>query len=67
MAWPLSSKVSSEMLTNSTRPSQVWSAEVKRYPENLETRLMHNCGTILTFGDRILVAGYFYNPNGRSP
>ena len=35
-------------------------------PENLETRLMHNCGTILTFGDRILVAGYYYNPNGRS-
>ena len=34
-------------------------------PENLETRLMHNNGTILTFGDRILVAGYFYNPNGR--
>lgn len=33
--------------------------------ENLETRLMHNCGTILTFGDRILVAGYYYNPNGR--
>lgn len=30
MAWPLSSKVSSEMLTSSTRPSQVWSAVVKR-------------------------------------
>lgn len=26
-------------------------------PENLEMRLMNNCGTILTFGDRILVAG----------
>ena len=35
-------------------------------PENLETRLMHNGGTLLTFGDRILVAGYFFNPNGRS-
>jgi len=35
-------------------------------PENLETWLMHNNGTILIFGDRILVAGYFYNPNGRS-
>ena len=35
-------------------------------PENLETRLMNSNGTILTFGDRILVAGYFYNPNGRS-
>ena len=35
-------------------------------PENLETRLMHNSGTLLTFGDRILVAGYFYAPNGRN-
>ena len=34
-------------------------------PENLEMRLMNNCGTILTFGDRILVAGYYYAPNGR--
>ena len=34
-------------------------------PENLEMRLMNNCGTILTFGDRVLVAGYYYNPNGR--
>ncbi len=35
-------------------------------PENLETRLMGDRGTILTFGDRILVAGYYYNPNGHS-
>ncbi len=35
-------------------------------PENLETRLLNNGGTILTFGDRILVAGYFYDPNGHS-
>ncbi len=35
-------------------------------PENLEMNLMHNGGAILTFGDRILVAGYFYRPNGRS-
>ena len=34
-------------------------------PEDLEMKMMHNGGTILTFGDRILVAGYFYNPNGR--
>ena len=34
-------------------------------PENLEMKLMHGNGAILTFGDRILVAGYFYNPNGR--
>lgn len=34
-------------------------------PENLEMSLMHNNGTILTYGDHILVAGYFYNPNGR--
>ena len=29
-------------------------------------KLMNNLGTILTFGDRILAAGYFYDPNGRS-
>lgn len=35
-------------------------------PEALEARLMNDGGTVLTFGDRILVAGYFYNPSGRS-
>ena len=33
-------------------------------PENLEMKLMNNLGTILTFGDRIIAAGYFYDPNG---
>ena len=35
-------------------------------PEDLELKMMHSGGTILTFGDRILVAGYYYDPNGRS-
>jgi hypothetical protein len=35
-------------------------------PENLEMKMLNNGGTILTFGDRILVAGYYYDPNGRS-
>jgi hypothetical protein len=35
-------------------------------PENLEMKMMNSGGTILTFGDRILVAGYYYDPNGRS-
>ena len=34
-------------------------------PERLEMYLMHNNGTILTYGDRILAAGYYYNTNGR--
>lgn len=34
-------------------------------PENLELQMMHNGGTILTFGNFTLVAGYYYNPNGR--
>lgn len=34
-------------------------------PEELEMKMMHNGGAILTFGDRILIAGYYYNPNGR--
>ena len=29
-------------------------------PEMLEVRLMNDRGTLLTFDDRILVAGYFY-------
>ena len=35
-------------------------------PENLEMWLMHNGGTILTFGDYTLVAGYYYDPNGKN-
>lgn len=35
-------------------------------PEDLELKMMHGSGTILTFSDRILVAGYYYYPNGRS-
>ena len=34
-------------------------------PEALEMKMMHGGGAVLTFGDRILVAGYCYNPNGR--
>ena len=34
-------------------------------PEMLEMRLMNDRGSILTFGDLILAAGYFYDPNGR--
>lgn len=34
-------------------------------PEDLEMKRTLDGGTILTFGDRILVAGYYYNPNGR--
>ena len=35
-------------------------------PENLEMRMMHDSGTVLNFGSYILIAGYYYNPNGRS-
>lgn len=34
-------------------------------PEQLEMKLMYSRGTILTYGDRVLVAGYSYNPSGR--
>ena len=33
-------------------------------PEKLEMKLMNNLGTILTFGNHILAAGYFYDPTG---
>lgn len=34
-------------------------------PENLELRVMRHGGVCVTYGDRTLVAGYYYNPNGR--
>ena len=34
-------------------------------PEDLEMKMMHNGGVVITYGDRILIAGYYYNPNGR--
>ena len=32
-------------------------------PEDLEMKMMHNGGVVITYGDRILIAGYYYNPN----
>ena len=40
--------------------------EKKIADHGLEMKLVNNLGTILTYGDRILAAGYFYDPNGRS-
>jgi hypothetical protein len=34
-------------------------------PEMLEVRLMNDRGNLLTFDDRILVAGHYFDPNGR--
>lgn len=53
------------MKTTNTNKASTYRLPTTTTPENLETRLMGDRGTILTFGDRILVAGYFYNPNGR--
>ena len=33
-------------------------------PEDLEMKMMHNGGVVITFGDRILIAGYYSQPNG---
>ena len=33
-------------------------------PEDLEMKMMHNGGLVITFGDRILIAGYYYRPDG---
>ena len=33
-------------------------------PENLEMKMMHNGGVVITFGERILIAGYYYQPSG---
>ncbi len=53
------------MKTTNTNKASTYRLPTTTTPENLETRLMGNRGTILTFGDHILVAGYFYNPNRR--
>ncbi len=53
------------MKTTNTNKASAYRLPTTTTPENLETRLMGDRGSILTFGDRILVAGYFYNPNGR--
>ena len=54
------------MNSNTVAKAETYRLPTASTPENLEMRLMHNSGAILTFGDRILVAGYFYSPNGRS-
>lgn len=53
------------MKKQNTNKAQTYRLPQTTTPENLEMRLMHNGGTLLTFGDRILVAGYFYDPSGR--
>ncbi len=54
------------MTRNTAAKADTYRLQKTTTPENLEMRLMHNSGTILTFGEFTLVAGYFYNPNGRS-
>jgi len=53
------------MKTTNMNKASTYRLPTSTIPEDLETRLMGDRGTILTFGDRVLVAGYFYNPNGR--
>ena len=55
------------MKMNSKTAAKVDTYQLQRAttPEELEMKMMHGGGAILTFGDRILVAGYSYNPNGR--
>ncbi len=55
-----------KMNNNTAAKAETYRLPTATTPEDLEMRLAHNRGTILTYSDRILVAGYFYNPNGRS-
>ena len=45
------------MKKQNTNKAQTYRLPQTTTPENLETRLTRNGGTLLTFGDRILVAG----------
>ena len=53
------------MTKNTAKKAETYRLPTATTPEDLETRLMGSRGTILIFGDRIRVAGYYYNPNGR--
>lgn len=54
------------MTKNTAAKAETYRLQKTTTPEDLEMRLMHNRGTILTFGDFTLAAGYYYDPNGRS-
>lgn len=54
------------MTKNTAAKAEIYRLQTTTTPESLEMRLMHNSGTILTFGEFTLAAGYSYNPNGRS-
>lgn len=54
------------MKKQNTAKASTYRLPTSTTPENLEMKLMYDNGVILTFNDRILVAGYFYDPNGRS-
>ena len=50
------------MKMNSKTAAKVDTYQLQRAttPEELEMKMMHGGGAILTFGDRILVAGYYF-------
>lgn len=54
------------MKKQNTAKANTYRLPTSTTPENLEMKLMYDSGVILTFNDRILVAGYFYDPSGRS-
>jgi hypothetical protein len=53
------------MKNQTTNKAQTYRLPQTTTPESLEMKMMHGGGAVLTFGNRTLVAGYFYNPNGR--
>lgn len=54
------------MTKNTAAKAETYRLPTTTTPESLEMRLMHNSGTILTFGEFTLAAGYSYDPSGRS-
>jgi hypothetical protein len=53
------------MKNQTTNKAQTYRLPQATTPEGLEMKMMHGGGAVLTFGDRILVAGYYFNPDGR--
>ena len=54
------------MTTAITKNAAKYRLEKTTTPENLELRFMGDRGHVVTFGEYVLVTGYYYNPGHNS-
>ena len=53
-------------MTDTEKRAKAYRLPVASTPENLETRFFTDMAVFLTFGDRILMSGYFYSGRGQA-